>query len=69
MESENYVEHKTSQLQLKIKEMQQFFGLQVTGNVDSETLEMMKKPRCGVPDVAAYTTFGGKWRTNKLTYR
>uniref|UniRef100_A0A673LG39 interstitial collagenase n=1 Tax=Sinocyclocheilus rhinocerous TaxID=307959 RepID=A0A673LG39_9TELE len=31
----------------------------------------MKKPRCGGPDVAAYSTFGGKpkWQTNKLTYR
>ncbi|XP_048036892.1 collagenase 3-like [Megalobrama amblycephala] len=51
--------------------MQKFFGLNVTGTLDIETLEVMKKPRCGVPDVAAYSTFGGrpKWQTNKLTYR
>lgn len=55
----------------KVREMQKFFKLKVTGKVDQETIEVMKKPRCGVPDVAAYSTFGEslKWRTNKLTYR
>ncbi len=55
----------------KLKEMQKFFGLKVTGNLDKETLEVMKKPRCGVPDLGAYSTFGDepKWQTNKLTYR
>lgn len=55
----------------KVIEMQKFFKLKVTGKVDQETMEVMKKPRCGVPDVAAYTTFGEglKWRTKKLTYR
>ncbi|XP_048036884.1 collagenase 3-like [Megalobrama amblycephala] len=60
-----------SSLTEKMKEMQVFFGLKVTGTLDKETMEVMKKPRCGVPDVAAYSTFGGgfKWQTNKLTYR
>uniref|UniRef100_A0AAY5EPA3 Peptidase metallopeptidase domain-containing protein n=1 Tax=Electrophorus electricus TaxID=8005 RepID=A0AAY5EPA3_ELEEL len=60
-----------SQLSLKIAEMQKFFGLTVTGTMDSETLNVMKKPRCGVPDVAQYSTFGEglKWKTNELTYR
>ncbi|XP_058645626.1 collagenase 3-like [Onychostoma macrolepis] len=51
--------------------MQKFFGLKVTGKLDKETLEVMKKPRCGIPDVPAYSTFDGKpkWQTNKLTYR
>ncbi|XP_056100431.1 collagenase 3-like [Rhinichthys klamathensis goyatoka] len=55
----------------KLKEMQKFFRLKVTGTLDKETLAVMKKPRCGVPDVAAYSTFGDnpKWQTNKLTYR
>ncbi|KAK7125546.1 hypothetical protein R3I93_021041 [Phoxinus phoxinus] len=55
----------------KLKEMQKFFRLKVTGKLDKETLAVMKKPRCGVPDVAAYSTFGGspKWPTNRLTYR
>ncbi|XP_066555675.1 collagenase 3 [Amia ocellicauda] len=55
----------------KVKEMQKFFGLTVTGGLDSETVEVMKKPRCGVPDVARYSTFPGdlKWPRNSLTYR
>ncbi|KAM9221314.1 stromelysin-2 [Dugong dugon] len=55
----------------KIKEMQKFLGLEVTGNLDSNTLEVIRKPRCGVPDVGHFTTFPGlpKWRKTHLTYR
>ncbi|NXP07235.1 MMP1 collagenase, partial [Thinocorus orbignyianus] len=55
----------------KLKEMQEFFGLEVTGKPDLDTLEMMKKPRCGVPDVGQYVFTAGnpKWKRNSLTYR
>uniref|UniRef100_A0AAQ5XQD1 interstitial collagenase n=1 Tax=Amphiprion ocellaris TaxID=80972 RepID=A0AAQ5XQD1_AMPOC len=57
----------------KLSEMQRFFGLQITGTLDADTLAMMKKPRCGVPDgkIARFSTFGGnlKWEKNSLTYR
>ncbi|XP_017291902.1 collagenase 3 [Kryptolebias marmoratus] len=57
----------------KLIEMQKFFGLQITGSLDTDTMNMMKKPRCGVPDVnvAHFSTFGSnlKWQTNNLTYR
>ncbi|KAM6911282.1 collagenase 3-like [Lycodopsis pacificus] len=56
----------------KLSEMQRFFGLQITGTLDNETMVMMKKPRCGVPDsnIAHFSTFGGnKWQRNSLTYR
>nr|XP_057943362.1 collagenase 3-like [Doryrhamphus excisus] len=60
-------------LNQKLSEMQRFFGLQITGTLDDETLEMMKKPRCGVPDheISSFTTFGNnlKWDKNSLTYR
>ncbi|KFO25635.1 stromelysin-1 [Fukomys damarensis] len=55
----------------KIQEMQKFLGLEVTGQLNSDTLEMIRKPRCGVPDVGHFSTFPGipKWRKNHLTYR
>uniref|UniRef100_A0A8C6TXW8 interstitial collagenase n=1 Tax=Neogobius melanostomus TaxID=47308 RepID=A0A8C6TXW8_9GOBI len=57
----------------KLREMQKFFGLKVTGHLDAETMSMMKKPRCGVPDekVARFSTFGNDlvWPKNTLTYR
>ncbi|GCB72869.1 hypothetical protein scyTo_0006506 [Scyliorhinus torazame] len=65
----NYV--SKSSLSNKIKKMQEFFGLEVTGNLDSATMGIMEKPRCGVPDVAEYNHFPGtiKWKKNKITYR
>ncbi|XP_037697164.1 stromelysin-2-like [Choloepus didactylus] len=55
----------------KVQEMQKFLGLEVTGKLDSNTLEVMAKPRCGVPDVGQFTTFRGspKWGKTHLTYR
>lgn len=55
----------------KIREMQDYFGLRVTGSLDAETLGVMEQPRCGVPDVAEYNHFPRKlkWKQNKLTYR
>ncbi|XP_068577300.1 collagenase 3-like [Cebidichthys violaceus] len=57
----------------KLSEMQRFFGLQITGTLDTDTMAMMKKPRCGVPDsnIARFSTFGRnlKWERNSLTYR
>ncbi|KAF7663043.1 hypothetical protein LDENG_00220000 [Lucifuga dentata] len=51
--------------------MQRFFGLKVTGMLDANTLEIMKKPRCGVPDdkATSFNPFGSKWQQNNLTYR
>ncbi|KAM9788252.1 collagenase 3a [Neosynchiropus ocellatus] len=62
-----------SPLGKKLMEMQKFFGLQITGSLDEDTLAAMKKPRCGVPDVpvARFSTFANdlKWNKNSLTYR
>ncbi|TNN62513.1 Collagenase 3 [Liparis tanakae] len=62
-----------SPVTLKLREMQRFFGLQITGTLDTDTIATMKKPRCGVPDgnFARFSTFGRnqKWEKKSLTYR
>lgn len=54
-----------------LKKMQKFFALQETGEIDAQTVEIMKKPRCGVPDVANYNFFHRKpmWQKKDVTYR
>uniref|UniRef100_A0A803T7A7 interstitial collagenase n=1 Tax=Anolis carolinensis TaxID=28377 RepID=A0A803T7A7_ANOCA len=55
----------------KLKKMQQFFRLNVTGKPDTETLAVMKKARCGVPDFGGFLLTDGnpKWKKNNITYR
>ena len=40
------------QLKDAVKNLQFFAGLNVTGNLDKDTLDLLKEPRCGVPDVS-----------------
>ncbi|XP_060682407.1 matrix metalloproteinase-20-like [Hemiscyllium ocellatum] len=67
--SENLIESKGS-LSGKIKELQQFYGLQETGELNRETIEIMKAPRCGFPDLARYQLYPGRprWRKPFVTY-
>ncbi|XP_035522453.1 macrophage metalloelastase-like [Morone saxatilis] len=54
-----------------LRKMQEYFGLEVTGQLDSNTLEVMARPRCGFTDVARYGHFDGrpKWGKSVVTYR
>ncbi|XP_040006082.1 matrix metallopeptidase 30 [Xiphias gladius] len=54
-----------------LRKMQEFFGLDLTGQLDSNTLEVMARPRCGFTDVTRYGHFDGrpKWDKTVVTYR
>lgn len=54
-----------------LKKMQKFFHIPETGEMDQKTIETMKKPRCGNPDVSNYQFFPRKpkWEKNDVTYR
>lgn len=54
-----------------LRKMQEYFGLEVTGQLDSNTMEVMGRPRCGFTDVSSYSHFEGrpKWGKTVITYR
>lgn len=54
-----------------LREMQEYFGLEVSGKLNSNTLEVMARPRCGFTDVLRYGLFDGrpKWDKTVVTYR
>ncbi|XP_015228193.1 PREDICTED: interstitial collagenase-like [Cyprinodon variegatus] len=60
----------SSSREQKIRQMQNFFGLRETGILDSETLDVMKKPRCGVPDLDNYSfyPYRPKWKNYTISY-
>ncbi|XP_028639901.1 matrilysin, partial [Grammomys surdaster] len=62
---------KATSLVDKLKEMQKFFGLPMTGKLSPRIMEIMQKPRCGVPDVAEYSLMPNspKWHSRIVTYR
>nr|XP_019941175.1 PREDICTED: macrophage metalloelastase-like [Paralichthys olivaceus] len=54
-----------------LRKMQEFYGLQVTGHLDTNTMDVMNRPRCGFTDVSQYSHFDGrpKWQKTLVTYR
>ncbi|KAK7869885.1 hypothetical protein R5R35_006688 [Gryllus longicercus] len=64
-------------LRSAVREFQAFAGLNLTGELDNETVSLMQTPRCGVKDVVGqgggrskrYALQGSRWRTKQLTYR
>ncbi|XP_006839297.1 PREDICTED: matrix metalloproteinase-9 [Chrysochloris asiatica] len=53
-----------------LRHFQQKLHLPETGELDSATLDAMRAPRCGVPDVGRFQTFEGdlKWQHHNITY-
>lgn len=66
-------------LRIAIEKMQKYAGLNVTGNLDNETFELMQKRRCGNPDndhiysneqrKKRYALNGEKWPSNQITWK
>ncbi|XP_025830615.1 matrix metalloproteinase-14 isoform X3 [Agrilus planipennis] len=61
-----------------IAEFQSFAGLDVTGELDEETVKTMSLPRCGVKDKVGtasdtrskrYALQGSRWKVKNLTYK
>ncbi|XP_029379430.1 matrix metalloproteinase-15 [Echeneis naucrates] len=64
-----------------VSDMQRFYGLEVTGQMDAATVTAMRRPRCGLPDrkpeemgdgtrrKKRYTLTGQQWDKDQLTYR
>lgn len=61
----------TNILRAKLKVMQKFFHLPVTGILSSDIIKIIQKPRCGMPDVSEYslTQPSPKWTSKVVTYR
>ena len=62
-----------------VREFQAFANLNITGELDRDTLELMERPRCGVKDIVGhgatarrrkrYVLQGSSWKQSSLTYR
>ncbi|KAM6926502.1 matrix metalloproteinase-15 [Lycodopsis pacificus] len=62
-----------------VSDMQRFYGLEVTGEMDPATVVAMRRPRCGLPDRKAeemndgarkkrYALTGQQWGKDHITY-
>ncbi|XP_050533471.1 matrix metalloproteinase-2-like [Daktulosphaira vitifoliae] len=64
------------QLHDALRTLQRFGNIPVTGQMDAATKELMRKPRCGLPDETSnignrkkrYTLHGQKWQHVNLTW-
>lgn len=72
-----------TQLMEAIKTLQRFGNIPQTGIIDEATQKLMKRPRCGHPDISTNTDFsatnslrkkryviqGAKWPNTRVTWR
>ncbi|KAM4553645.1 matrix metalloproteinase-14 isoform 1-T3 [Fundulus diaphanus] len=71
--------HSAQVLSRGISDMQRFYGLEVTGEMDPATIAAMRRPRCGLPDRRPeegvngarrrrYALTGQRWQKDRITY-
>jgi hypothetical protein len=51
-----------------LRQYQLFHGLPDSGKLDEGTAAMMRRPRCGLPDLAEFILDGRRWNKSNLTY-
>ncbi|XP_055493046.1 collagenase 3-like [Leucoraja erinacea] len=70
-DSSDAVKGSIAAFRANVMKMQEFFGLHKTGELDSSTLGIMKRSRCGFHDLLRYNHGPGnlKWQHKNLTYR
>lgn len=70
-------------LEKAVRQFQAFAGLEESGQLDSQTIQLMEAPRCGVKDIVEedsdlprikvrtkrYALQGSRWRVKDLTYK
>ncbi|CAJ1084596.1 matrix metalloproteinase-19-like [Xyrichtys novacula] len=65
--------YSTEEIAEALRSFQKATNLQISGELDSATLSMMSKPRCGLQDSFSDTSLKyrvmGYWRKKQLTYR
>jgi len=62
---------RQDRVEAAIMDFQEFAGIELTGVLDEETVELMKMPRCGVKDgqkLGNYQLHGSKWDKRSLSY-
>lgn len=75
---ESGAQRTEDQLMDAVRNLQFFAGLNATGHIGNETLELMRRPRCGVPDVThrkfqnrrrkRYSVQGQRWSRSTLRW-
>ncbi|XP_028581432.2 collagenase 3-like [Podarcis muralis] len=65
--SSSHLKSGGQSIEEKLRQMQSFFHLTVTGKMNQETMATMEQPRCGVSDISEKSAV--RWGKTLLTYR